>query len=40
MADGSGIRGLTDRVEALGGRFEVHGPVGAGTVVKAERPLR
>ena len=35
LADGSGIRGLADRVEALGGRFELQSPVGAGTVVKA-----
>jgi signal transduction histidine kinase len=40
LADGSGIRGLADRVEALGGRLELHSPVGAGTVVKAELPLR
>jgi signal transduction histidine kinase len=39
LANGSGIRGLADRVEALGGRFEVQSPVGAGTVVKAELPL-
>src|SRR5262245_20736660 len=40
LANGSGIRGLADRVEALGGRFEVQSPIGAGTVVKAELPLR
>jgi signal transduction histidine kinase len=40
LADGSGIRGLADRVEALGGRLELHSPVGAGTVIKAELPLR
>jgi signal transduction histidine kinase len=40
LVDGTGIRGLADRVEALGGRLEVHSPVGAGTVVKAELPLR
>src|SRR3954447_17857136 len=40
LADGSGIRGLADRVEALGGRFELRSPIGAGTVVKAELPLR
>src|SRR5204862_2149055 len=40
LADGSGIRGLADRVEALGGRLELQSPVGAGTVVKAELPLR
>ena len=33
LADGSGIRGLADRVEALGGRLELQSPVGAGTVV-------
>jgi signal transduction histidine kinase len=27
-------------VEALGGRFVLHSPVGAGTVIKAELPLR
>jgi signal transduction histidine kinase len=40
LATGSGIRGLADRVEALGGRLELHSPVGAGTVVKADLPLR
>jgi signal transduction histidine kinase len=40
LAGGSGIRGLADRVEALGGRFELRSPVGAGTVVTAELPLR
>src|SRR3954470_14776544 len=33
---GSGIRGLADRVEALGGRLRVWTPVGGGTRVKAE----
>jgi signal transduction histidine kinase len=35
---GSGLRGLTDRVEALGGRLDVSSPVGAGTRVHAEIP--
>jgi signal transduction histidine kinase len=35
---GSGVRGLADRVEALGGRFSVASPVGRGTVVRAELP--
>jgi signal transduction histidine kinase len=35
---GSGLEGLADRVAALGGRFEVSSPVGAGTVVSAEIP--
>jgi signal transduction histidine kinase len=35
---GSGLRGLADRVEALGGRLRVWSPVGGGTRVKAEIP--
>ena len=37
-ADGGGLRGLDDRVAALGGRFEVESPVGAGTLLRAEIP--
>ena len=37
-ARGSGLRGLADRVEALDGRLQVHSPLGAGTVVRAELP--
>jgi signal transduction histidine kinase len=40
LAGGSGLVGLKDRVEALGGRLRVHSPPGAGTVVRAELPLR
>src|SRR5262249_39370781 len=36
---GTGLRGLADRVEALGGTFRVSGPPGKGTVVAAEIPL-
>jgi signal transduction histidine kinase len=36
--NGSGLRGLADRVEALGGRLEVVSPVGRGTVLTAEVP--
>jgi signal transduction histidine kinase len=36
--DGSGLRGLADRVEALGGRLRVWTPVGGGTRVQAEIP--
>jgi len=39
LSPGSGIRGLADRIEALGGRFDLRSPVGAGTVVRAELPL-
>jgi signal transduction histidine kinase len=35
---GSGLRGLADRVEALGGRLRVWSPVGGGTRVVAEIP--
>ena len=35
---GSGLRGLADRVEALGGRLRVWSPLGGGTRVKAEIP--
>jgi signal transduction histidine kinase len=40
MHGGSGIRGLADRVEALGGHLEVESPPGAGTVVRATLALR
>ena len=36
---GTGLRGLADRVEVLGGRLEVHSPAGAGTRVRAAVPL-
>jgi len=35
---GSGLRGLTDRVEALGGRLRVTSPSGGGTRLRAEIP--
>jgi signal transduction histidine kinase len=37
-AKGSGLRGLADRIEALGGRFSVESPRGRGTRVLAEIP--
>jgi PAS domain S-box-containing protein len=37
--DGDGLRGLSDRVEALGGRLAVDSPPGQGTRVRAEIPL-
>ena len=36
---GTGLRGLADRIEALGGRLEVDSPPGAGTRVSARLPL-
>jgi signal transduction histidine kinase len=35
---GFGLRGLRDRVEALGGSFEIDSPVGRGTRIAAEIP--
>jgi signal transduction histidine kinase len=39
LGRGSGLVGLKDRVEALGGRLSVQSPPGAGTCVQAELPL-
>jgi signal transduction histidine kinase len=36
---GSGLVGLKDRVEALGGTITVYSPVGAGTALNVELPL-
>src|SRR4051794_38751781 len=38
-AAGTGLRGLADRVEALGGRFAVSDRAGGGTVVSVELPV-
>jgi signal transduction histidine kinase len=38
-AAGTGLRGLADRVEALGGRFAVADREGGGTVVAVELPV-
>jgi PAS domain S-box-containing protein len=38
-ANGSGIRGLADRVEALAGTLELASPAGAGTTLRAEIPV-
>jgi signal transduction histidine kinase len=39
VGDGSGLRGLADRVEALGGRLEVDSPQGLGTALIGDIPL-
>ncbi|MCU1662057.1 MAG: putative GAF-sensor signal transduction histidine kinase [Pseudonocardia sp.] len=36
---GAGLVGLRDRIEALGGTFSVHSPVGCGTTVSCELPV-
>jgi signal transduction histidine kinase len=38
-ARGTGLVGLTDRVEALGGRLSLHSPPGAGTTMQVALPL-
>ncbi len=35
---GSGLRGLSDRVEALGGQLDLHSPPGQGTLLTATIP--
>jgi PAS domain S-box-containing protein len=37
--EGKGLRGLTDRVEALGGRLTLDSPAGGGTRLRAEIPF-
>jgi PAS domain S-box-containing protein len=37
---GSGLRGLGDRIDALGGRLELESPAGAGTLLRARLPCR
>ena len=39
VGSGSGLVGLIDRVEALGGRLRLHSPPGAGTTVTITLPL-
>ena len=36
---GSGLTGLSDRVDALAGRFEIVSPPGGGTTISAELPF-
>jgi signal transduction histidine kinase len=38
VGSGSGLRGMTDRVEALGGSLTVSSPPGRGTTVRIEIP--
>jgi signal transduction histidine kinase len=38
-ARGSGLIGLKDRIEALGGTFSMHSPAGGGTTVSCELPV-
>jgi signal transduction histidine kinase len=36
---GTGLRGLADRVSALGGRLEIESPPGTGTTFRAQIPV-
>ncbi len=38
-ANGSGLRGLKDRVEALGGQLSITSPAGGGTRLEATLPI-
>ena len=40
LARGSGLIGLRDRAEALGGSLEVSSPPGEGTLILVQLPLR
>jgi signal transduction histidine kinase len=40
LGSGSGLAGLADRVEALGGRLALDSPIGGGTRLSATLPLR
>jgi signal transduction histidine kinase len=39
LTRGTGLIGLTDRVEALGGRLALHSPPGGGTTMQMDLPL-
>ena len=39
LGAGTGLIGLQDRVEALGGQFTLHSPLGQGTTVTAQLPI-
>ena len=39
LTRGTGLVGVKDRVEALGGRLYLDGPPGGGTVLRADFPL-
>ena len=40
FSHGSGLLGLRDRVEALGGRLALHSPPGEGTTLEVQIPVR
>ena len=38
VTPGSGLHGLSDRLDALGGTLTVHSPSGGGTIIRARVP--
>jgi glucose-6-phosphate-specific signal transduction histidine kinase len=36
---GSGLTGLRDRIEALGGQIEIESPSGGGTLIEVDIPI-
>jgi signal transduction histidine kinase len=40
FSDGSGLAGLKDRAEALGGHLQLHSPPGVGTTLEIKLPIR
>lgn len=40
LSGGTGLAGLADRVDALGGRLDIHSPAGGGTTLTARLPLQ
>jgi signal transduction histidine kinase len=40
IGHGTGLQGLADRIDALGGRFTLTSPKGEGTLIRAELPRR
>ena len=36
---GSGLSGLTDRIEALGGRVQIESPLGSGSSIGVQIPI-
>jgi signal transduction histidine kinase len=38
-SEGSGLQGIADRIDALGGTFEVRSAVGAGTTLNGSVPV-
>jgi signal transduction histidine kinase len=38
-ADGTGLIGLTDRIQALGGTITIHSPQGEGTTLQVDLPI-